>query len=45
MRAFHKSAIPNDLLKLHEACTDGGTDLAIGSRYISGVNIKFINKL
>ena len=45
MGAFHKLAIPKDLLKLHEACTDGGADLAIGSRYISGVNIKFINKL
>ncbi|MBP5420138.1 MAG: polyprenol monophosphomannose synthase [Bacteroidales bacterium] len=30
---------PKDLLKLHEACTDGGADLAIGSRYISGVNV------
>jgi dolichol-phosphate mannosyltransferase len=30
---------PNDLLKLHRACTEDGADLAIGSRYISGVNV------
>ncbi len=30
---------PNDLLKLHEACSSGGADMAIGSRYISGVNV------
>ena len=30
---------PNDLLKLYAACTEGGADLAIGSRYISGVNV------
>lgn len=30
---------PNDLLKLHSACEDEGADLAIGSRYISGVNV------
>ena len=29
---------PNDLLKLHESCMNGA-DLAIGSRYISGVNV------
>lgn len=29
---------PNDLLNLHKACVDGA-DLAIGSRYISGVNV------
>jgi dolichol-phosphate mannosyltransferase len=30
---------PNDLLKLYKACKDDGADLAIGSRYISGVNV------
>jgi dolichol-phosphate mannosyltransferase len=30
---------PNDLLKLFEACNSNGADLAIGSRYISGVNV------
>ncbi|MCF8380695.1 MAG: polyprenol monophosphomannose synthase [Bacteroidales bacterium] len=30
---------PNDLEKLHDACALNGADLAIGSRYISGVNV------
>jgi dolichol-phosphate mannosyltransferase len=30
---------PDDLLLLRAACVDGGADLAIGSRYISGVNV------
>ncbi len=30
---------PNDLLKLHKACSEEGADVAIGSRYISGVNV------
>lgn len=30
---------PADLLKLHDACNGGGADMAIGSRYISGVNV------
>lgn len=30
---------PNDLLKLKEACRDKGADVAIGSRYVSGVNV------
>ena len=30
---------PDDLERLLDACTDGGADLAIGSRYISGVNV------
>lgn len=30
---------PNDLMKLYEACADGGADVAIGSRYVSGVNV------
>jgi dolichol-phosphate mannosyltransferase len=30
---------PHDLIKLYKACNDGGADLAIGSRYISGVNV------
>jgi len=29
---------PNDLLKLHDACA-AGADVAIGSRYVSGVNV------
>jgi len=29
---------PNDLVRLHEACANGA-DLAIGSRYVSGVNV------
>jgi dolichol-phosphate mannosyltransferase len=30
---------PNDLVRLHEACSKNGADLSIGSRYISGVNV------
>lgn len=30
---------PNDLPKLYEACSTGGADVAIGSRYVSGVNV------
>ena len=30
---------PNDLIKLFRACHEDGADLAIGSRYISGVNV------
>ncbi len=30
---------PEDLLRLHEACAVDGYDLAIGSRYINGVNV------
>ena len=30
---------PDDLLRLHEACALQGFDLAIGSRYIQGVNV------
>lgn len=30
---------PNDLPRLYSACADEGCDLAIGSRYISGVNV------
>ena len=30
---------PNDLPRLYEACKEEGNDLAIGSRYISGVNV------
>ena len=30
---------PKDLLKLFKACREDGADLAIGSRYISGVNV------
>ena len=30
---------PNDLLRLYRACHDDGADLAIGSRYINGVNV------
>jgi dolichol-phosphate mannosyltransferase len=30
---------PNDLIKLHYACANEGFDMAIGSRYITGVNV------
>jgi dolichol-phosphate mannosyltransferase len=30
---------PNDLIRLYNACSKDGADLAIGSRYISGVNV------
>ena len=30
---------PNDLIKLYNACHIDGADLAIGSRYIDGVNV------
>ena len=30
---------PNDLPRLYEACAKKGADVAIGSRYISGVNV------
>lgn len=30
---------PEDLVRLYDACEKNGADLAIGSRYISGVNV------
>lgn len=30
---------PKDLVRLREACLSGGADLAIGSRYVVGVNV------
>jgi len=30
---------PNDLLRLYNACAEQGADVAIGSRYIDGVNV------
>lgn len=30
---------PDDLLRLYDACKNGNGDLAIGSRYITGVNV------
>ncbi|MBQ3929710.1 MAG: polyprenol monophosphomannose synthase [Paludibacteraceae bacterium] len=30
---------PNDLFRLYAACHDEGADVAIGSRYVSGVNV------
>ena len=33
------SHAPSDLPRLYSACADEGYDLAIGSRYISGVNV------
>ena len=30
---------PDDLIPLHNACVNHGADLAIGSRYITGVNV------
>jgi dolichol-phosphate mannosyltransferase len=30
---------PKDLIRLYEACHFGGADMAIGSRYVTGVNV------
>jgi len=30
---------PKDLIKLYQACNENGADVAIGSRYIKGVNV------
>lgn len=30
---------PNDLIKLYNTCSKDGADLAIGSRYVTGVNV------
>jgi Glycosyltransferases involved in cell wall biogenesis len=30
---------PKDLIKLYNACSESGVDMAIGSRYISGINV------
>jgi dolichol-phosphate mannosyltransferase len=30
---------PNDLVRLHEATSKNGADVAVGSRYVSGVNV------
>ena len=30
---------PNDVIKLHEACAKKDADVAIGSRYVNGVNV------
>lgn len=30
---------PKDLVKLYQACARGGNDVAIGSRYVTGVNV------
>jgi dolichol-phosphate mannosyltransferase len=30
---------PDDLIRLHQACAEGGAALAIGSRYVTGVNV------
>lgn len=30
---------PDDLERLYDACTNGGADVAVGSRYSSGVNV------
>lgn len=30
---------PQDLMKLYDACANGGADVSIGSRYMSGVNV------
>ena len=32
---------PDDLLRLYDACATGGADLAVGSRYIKGVNVVY----
>lgn len=33
------SHAPSDLLRLYDACAANGADVAIGSRYVSGVNV------
>ncbi len=30
---------PNDLIQLYDACAKEGNDMAVGSRYVSGVNV------
>jgi len=30
---------PNDLVHLYLACAEGGNDMAVGSRYVTGVNV------
>ncbi len=30
---------PDDLIRLHDACAEEGADLAVGSRYVNGVNV------
>ena len=30
---------PDDLMALYKACAEGGADVAIGSRYVTGVNV------
>lgn len=30
---------PADLVRLYKACRDGGADVAVGSRYVTGVNV------
>ena len=30
---------PQDLMKLYDACANGGADMSIGRRYVSGVNV------
>ncbi len=30
---------PQDLIRLYHACAKGGADMAVGSRYVSGVNV------
>lgn len=30
---------PNDLVRLYAACEEGGADMSIGSRYVTGINV------
>lgn len=30
---------PKDLLELYKACAEGGADVAVGSRYVTGINV------
>lgn len=30
---------PDDLIKLYEACTTGGADVSVGSRYVKGITV------
>jgi dolichol-phosphate mannosyltransferase len=31
---------PNDLIRLHAACAEGGADMSVGSRYVKGGQVK-----
>ena len=31
---------PDDLIRLYRACTEGGADMSIGSRYVKGIAVR-----